>query len=59
MWWRLTKTIIVSWLVGVGCGALMVVLVQEANRTPPATSAASDAPRTSGVAPAVPSGEAH
>ena len=37
--WRLTKAIIVSWLVGVVCGAAMVIVLQRDDRTPPALSA--------------------
>jgi hypothetical protein len=37
--WRLTKAIIVSWLVGVVCGAAMVIVSQHDDRAPPAVSA--------------------
>ena len=51
--WRLTKAIIVSWLVGVICGVGMVVVFQRDGRAPPATNASIQAPpQTSGVAPA-------
>jgi hypothetical protein len=58
MWWRLTKTIIISWLIGVVCGVGMVIVLQRDDRIPPATSATGqqEAPQTTGVAPAAPDG---
>jgi hypothetical protein len=53
MWWRLTKAIIVSWLVGVVCGAGMVIAVQNREPAPPAANASvQTAPPTTGVATA-------
>jgi hypothetical protein len=51
MWWRLTKAIIVSWVVGVACGALMIVALQQTNRAPPAATAGSQPAQTTGIAP--------
>jgi hypothetical protein len=58
MWWRLTRAIIVSWLIGVMCGAVGVVLLEQQNRTEPGVSTApavsagdQSAPQTSGTAP--------
>jgi hypothetical protein len=39
MWWRLTKTIIISWFIGVICGAGLVVLRERQDRTAPAVAA--------------------
>jgi hypothetical protein len=51
--WRRTKIIIISWLVGVACGAGIVVLLQRDDRIPPASSAVTQTtPQTSGAAPA-------
>jgi len=51
MWWTLTKTIVISWFVGVICGAGMVIAVQQENRIPPpATASSQTAPQTSGTA---------
>ena len=51
MWWKLTKAIIVSWFVGVICGAGMVIVLQHEKPIPPAATAAGDtAPQTSGTA---------
>jgi hypothetical protein len=56
--WRLTKAIIVSWLVGVVCGVGMVFVLQH-DRTPPVASANSlpVPPQTNETAP-VSTGEA-
>jgi xanthine/CO dehydrogenase XdhC/CoxF family maturation factor len=43
MWWRLTKAIILSWFVGVLCGAVLVVVFERHDRAPP-TVAADDQP---------------
>jgi hypothetical protein len=51
MWWRMTKTIIISWLVGVICGAAMAVVLQQENRMPATESASSHSPTTTGMAP--------
>jgi hypothetical protein len=57
MWWRLTKAIIVSWLVGVACGTVMVIALQQDGRIPPAANAGSQsAPQTTGIAPALSDG---
>ncbi len=51
MWWKLTKAILVSWFVGVMCGAGMVIVLQQEKTIPPAATAAGDvAPQTSGIA---------
>ena len=50
MWWRMTKTIIISWFVGVACGVGMVVVLQQENRMP-ATESASSHSQTTGLAP--------
>jgi hypothetical protein len=50
--WRLTKAIIISWLVGVVCGVGLVIVSQRADRPPPASSASNQAPQTNAVAPA-------
>jgi hypothetical protein len=56
MLWRLTKAIIVSWLVGVVCGAGMVIVMQNRGQTPAASDARIlAAPQTSGSA-TVPAG---
>jgi CBS domain-containing protein len=55
--WRLTKAIIISWLVGVVCGVGIVIVSQRADRTPRALSAGNQiAPQTIGTAPASPDG---
>jgi hypothetical protein len=41
--WRLTKAIIISWLIGVVCGVGMVIIVQREDRTPPPSSAGNQA----------------
>jgi hypothetical protein len=52
MWWRMTKTIIISWLVGVICGVGMVVVLQQEHRVPLAESTSSQLPaQTTGMAP--------
>jgi hypothetical protein len=52
MWWRTTKTIIISWFVGVICGVGMVVVLQQENRAPPTESTSSQSPaQTTGMAP--------
>lgn len=38
MWWRMTKTIIISWFIGVVCGAVMIVAI-ERNQTAPTVNA--------------------
>jgi hypothetical protein len=59
MWWRLTKAIIVSWLVGAACGAGIIIVLQQDNRIPPAANAnGQSAPQTTGIAPASPDGDA-
>jgi hypothetical protein len=52
--WRLTKAIIVSWLVGVVCGVGMVIVLHHDDRTPPVASATSQhaTPQANGTAPA-------
>jgi hypothetical protein len=60
MWWRLTKAIFISWLVGVFCGVGMVIVLQREDRIPPAASTVNQqAPsQTTGIAPASPDGAA-
>jgi hypothetical protein len=50
--WRLTKAIIISWLVGVICGVGIVIILQRADQPPLASGAGKDAPQTNGAAPA-------
>jgi hypothetical protein len=53
--WRLTKAIMISWIVGVICGVGMVIVVQRGDRTQPASSAGNQmVPQTTGAAPASP-----
>ena len=48
MWWRMTKTIIISWFIGVVCGAVMIVAI-ERNHTAPTVDAGNQlAPQTTG-----------
>jgi hypothetical protein len=55
--WRLTKAIVISWLVGVVCGAGIVIVSQREDRTPPAVSASNQmAPQINGAVPASPDG---
>jgi hypothetical protein len=52
MWWRMTKTIIISWFVGLICGVGMVFVLQQENRAPLAESPSSQSPaQTTGMAP--------
>jgi hypothetical protein len=55
MWWRLTKASILSWLVGVLCGAVLVAALERQNQAPP-TVAADDQSKSppSDAAPAPP-----
>jgi hypothetical protein len=55
MWWRLTKTIIVSWFIGVLCGAGLVVVLERQDRASPTVAAGDQATsRPNNVAPASP-----
>jgi hypothetical protein len=54
--WRLTKAIIISWLVGVICGVGIVIILQRADQPPLASSASKGAPQTNGAAPATADG---
>ena len=55
--WRLTKAIIISWLVGVICGIGIVIISQRSDRPPPVSSASNQmAPQTNGAVPAPPGG---
>jgi hypothetical protein len=54
--WRLTKAIIISWVVGVICGIGIVIILQRADQPAPASSASKNAPQTNGVAPATADG---
>jgi hypothetical protein len=53
MWWKMTKTIFVSWFVGVICGVGIVIAVQQENRMPASESAGSHLPAqtTTGMTP--------
>jgi hypothetical protein len=42
MWWRLTKTIIVSWIIGVLCGAVLIKVLEQQDQASPPTVAADD-----------------
>jgi hypothetical protein len=53
--WRMTKAIIVSWIVGVVCGIGMVLVMQSKPSTPPVSNTSiQTAPQTSGDAPSSP-----
>jgi hypothetical protein len=53
--WRMTKAIIVSWIVGVVCGVGMVLVIQSKPATPPVSNASiQTAPQTSGDAASSP-----
>jgi hypothetical protein len=54
--WRLTKAIIISWVVGVIGGIGIVIILLRADQPAPASSASEDAPQTNGVAPATADG---
>jgi hypothetical protein len=54
--WRLTKAIIISWLVGVICGVGIVIISQRADQSPPASSTSKNALQTNGVAAATADG---
>ena len=54
MWWRLTKAIILSWFVGVLCGAVLVVVLQRQERASPTVAADQPASRPNDVAPVSP-----
>jgi hypothetical protein len=57
--WRLTKAIIISWLVGVVCGVGLVIMLQRDNRTPPVSNASNlTSPETNGTAAISPGGNA-
>jgi hypothetical protein len=48
----MTKTIIISWFVGLICGAGMVVVLQQENRMPIADGTGNQPPaQTTGMAP--------
>jgi hypothetical protein len=53
MWWRMTKTICISWFVGVICGVGMILVLQQENRMRAAetTSSHLPTPTTTGMAP--------
>jgi hypothetical protein len=50
MWWRMTKTIIISWFVGVVCGAIMIVALERNQATPTVSAGNQSAPQTTGSA---------
>ena len=51
--WRMTKAIIISWLVGVICGVGLVIVMQGVNRTSPLASTEHQPfPQSTGAAPA-------
>jgi hypothetical protein len=55
--WRLTKAIIISWLVGVVCGVGLVIVSQREDRMSPASSASNQtAPQSKAIAPDSPDG---
>jgi hypothetical protein len=55
MWWRLTKTIIVSWLIGVICGAVLVVVLERRDQTAtPVAAGDQTMSRPNAAAPASP-----
>jgi hypothetical protein len=57
--WRLTKAIIISWLVGVVCGVGLVIMLQRENRIPPVSNASNQtSQQTNGTAAISPSGNA-
>ncbi len=50
--WRMTKVIIISWLVGVVCGVGFILVQQSKDRASPNTSATSQTtPQASTAAP--------
>ena len=48
MWWRMTKTIIISWFIGVICGAVMIVALERNHGTPTVDAGNNPAPQTTG-----------
>jgi hypothetical protein len=58
MWWRMTKTIIISWVLGAVCGALMILALQR-DQTPTAGMHAGSEPpsQTIGSENASPNGD--
>jgi hypothetical protein len=57
--WRMTKAVIVSWIVGVVCGVGMVLVMQNAGQAPPASNASvrsEPAPQATAIVPASPDG---
>jgi hypothetical protein len=57
--WRLTKAIIISWLVGVVCGVGMVIMLERQERIPSSTNASTQStPQTTASTPASPDGNA-
>jgi len=50
--WRMTKVIIISWLVGVVCGVGFILVQQSKDRNSPSTSATTQTtPQASTAAP--------
>jgi hypothetical protein len=57
MWWRTTKTIIISWIVGVVCGVLVILALQR-DQTTTGVHAGSEPPsQTIGSGVASPDGD--
>ena len=54
MWWRLTKVIILSWLVGVLCGAILVVVLERQDRAHPTVAADDQGSQPTHAAPGSP-----
>jgi len=57
MWWRLTKAIIVSWLVGVMCGAVAVAFLERRDRAPVVSAGDQSTPPAPGTTPGSPGGD--
>ena len=57
--WRMTKVIIISWLVGVVCGVGFILVQQSKDRISPSTSATSQTtPQASTATPKSADGDA-
>jgi uncharacterized membrane protein YedE/YeeE len=56
MWWRMTKAIVLSWIVGVACGMVILTIMQSRNEAPPTAPTATSehgqtAPESVGAVP--------
>jgi hypothetical protein len=49
MWWRMTKTIFISWFVGVICGVGIVIALQQENPATESAGSQSPAQTTTGM----------